>query len=265
MTREKNVGLYHPRKRRIIISFILLWNLMADVTTVSSFTPLVVVADPMIRTTNSLLLFAKKPQSKNKNPKPAASASGFGSATQNNNSLEGKVRSVSGHAGSGSKPLRIAANTFDAIRKEFGKDCSKDVYCRSPLDDPQRFWFVGKVAWRPNTAATPQQAILSQKRIILEYAKSELRPQNFGGKFSANLELWLAPADSEMDAVQNKVELEPVLGSAISDLDDDFSVADVGYNPEIYIGDERKIGGLRILRDDQGKPVKAVFEVNESA
>jgi hypothetical protein len=182
-------------------------------------------------------------------------------------SLEGKVRSVSGHAGSGSKPLRIAANTYDALRKEyFGKedDCSKDLYCRSPLDDPQRFWFVGKIAWRPNTAATSMQAVLAQKRLILEYAKRELRPQNFGGNFSKKLELWLAPADGEMDCVQNKVKLEPVLGS-VNDLADDFSVADVGYNPEIYVGDERKIGGLRILRDDNGNPVKAVFEVNESA
>lgn len=208
------------------------------------------------------ILCAAKPAKKNKKSKTSV-GTGFGSKAVSTND---KVRSVSGHAGSGEKPLRIGANTFDAIRKDHGSECTHDVYCYSPLDDEETFWFVGKIAVRPGTAATAQQAALSQKRLIFEYAKRELRPQNLGGKYSTALELWLAPGDSEMDAVQNKPHtiLIKVEGTT-SDLLEDFSVKDVGYNPEIYVGDEVEKGGLRIKRDPlTGKPIKPVFEVNQS-
>ena len=209
------------------------------------------------------LLFAKKQQNRKGKAKTSTSggSGGFGAAPKNNN--DGKVRSVSGFAGSGTKPLRAAANNFDRLRKDYGKEFTNDVYCKSPLNDPELLWFVGKVNIRPDTDATPEQAVISQKRIILEYAKRELRPQNFGGKFADSLELWLAPGDSEMDAVQNKISLKKVDGST-ADLSENFSVNDVGYNPEIYVGDEREKGGLRIKRDNDGNPVKPVFEVNES-
>eukprot|EP00957_Ditylum_brightwellii_P060780 4614606-Ditylum_brightwellii.AAC.1 len=66
------------------------------------------------------------------------------------------------------------------------------------------------------------EAVLSQKRLILEYAKNQLRPQNLGGPYSKNLELWMAPGDSEMDAVQNKVSFIKVDGST-KDLSEGFS------------------------------------------
>jgi hypothetical protein len=210
-------------------------------------------------------LCAKKPGKKNNSKKNAPSSgggSGFGKVVVE--STENKVRSVSGHRGSGEKPLRQAANTFDAIRKDHGKDATYDVYCYSPLNDEETFWFVGKIAVKPGTAATAMQAALSQKRLIFEYAKRELRPQNLGGKYASSLELWFAPGDTEMDAVQNKVSLTKVEGTT-KDLLSDFSVKDVGYNPEIYVGDEVKEGGLRIKRDPStGDPIKPVFEVNES-
>jgi len=221
------------------------------------------------------LLYAKKPAKKNKNrnKSPAASeggggggGAGFGRAGAGAASPSApKVRSVSGHAGSGEKPLRQAANTFDAIIKEHGKESVRDVYCYSPLDhesNPDTFWFVGKIAVSPGTQ--PHEAVLSQKRLILEYSKRELRPQNLGGKFAPALELWLAPGDSEMDAVQNKVDFVKVDGTT-RDLPEDFDVREVGYNPEIYVGDEVTKGGLRVKRDPAtGKPIKPVFEVNQS-
>jgi hypothetical protein len=39
-------------------------------------------------------------------------------------------------------------------------------------------------------------------------------------------------------------------------------VKDVGFNPEIYIGEEAKDGGLRVKRDENGHPVKPVFSIN---
>ena len=201
----------------------------------------------------------KKQQSRKSKPS-SPTAGGFGSAPKP--SSEGKVRTVSGFQGSGTKPLRVAANTFDKLREEYGKEYTSDVYCKSPLNDPELLWFVGKVNIRPNTAATPEQAVIAQKRLILEYAKRELRPQNLGGKYANSLELWLAPGDSEIDAVQNKVSLKKVDGS-VADLAEDFSVSDVGFNPEIYVGDEVEKGGLRIKRDENGDPVKPVFEINQ--
>lgn len=90
-----------------------------------------------------------------------------------------------------------------------------------------------------------------------------LRPQNLGGKYASTLELWLAPPDSEMDVAQNKVTLQRVVGSA-ADLPEEFNVASVGYNPEIYVGDEVTQGGLRVERDEEGRPTKPVYEVQQT-
>ncbi|KAI2510734.1 hypothetical protein MHU86_3682 [Fragilaria crotonensis] len=219
-----------------------------------------------------LPLYAVKPNSNKKKTKPASlGGTGFGTAPKP--SADVKVRAVSGFSGSGTKPLRQAANTFDELLKEQQKDgnsCVSDVYVRSPLNDKTLFWFVGKVArctivdnLKGASLPTAQEAVISQKRLILEYAKRELRPQNMGGPFEKGLELWLAPGNSEMDVVQNKVSLVKVEGS-LSTLADGFHVGDVGYNPEIYVGDEVQKGGLRVVRDEQGHPIKPVFEVNEA-
>ena len=208
---------------------------------------------------------------RNKKSKPASSG-GTGFGTTPKVSADVKVRAVSGFSGSGTKPLRQAANTFDQLLKEQqgDNDCVSDVYVRSPLNDKNLFWFVGKVArctiadnLKGTSLPTEQEVVISQKRLILEYAKRELRPQNMGGPFEKGLELWLAPGNSEMDVVQNKVSLVKVEGS-LSTLSDGFHVGDVGYNPEIYIGDEVQKGGLRVVRDEQGRSIKPVFDVNEA-
>lgn len=228
-------------------------------------------------------LSAVKPN-KNKKSKPAATTAsgGAGFGTVPKASADVKVRAVSGFSGSGTKPLRQAANTFDQLLKDQAavgtngsNDTTKDnfisdVYVRSPLNDKTLFWFVGKVArctipanLKGGSLPTALDAVISQKRLILEYAKRELRPQNMGGPFEKGLELWLAPGNSEMDVVQNKVSLIKVEGS-LATLADGFHVGDVGYNPEIYVGDEIQKGGLRVVRDENGHPIKPVFEVNEA-
>jgi hypothetical protein len=218
----------------------------------------------------------KSASSSNADKKTAPATGGFGSpspAAVSAASSQGKSRGISGRAvGAGSKPLRQAATMFDTLRKEQGAAACHDVYVRSPDDSRTTFWFVGKIARNVKSdgsesahdVPTPTEAVLSQKRIILEYAKQHLRPQNFGGKYAATLELWIAPADSEMDVVQNKVTLERVKGS-VADLSDDFSVTKVGFNPEIYVGDELNKGGLRVERDEEGRPNRPQFEVNQSA
>lgn len=227
---------------------------------VNSFTTTTFLLTRQTTCDGSVQLWAKKQLKKGKKAAgPSGGGGGFGAKPSV--STDSQVRSVSGHAGSGEKPLRQAANTFDAIRKEHGKECTNDVYCYSPLNDEETFWYVGKIATRPGTAATPLQAALSQKRLIFEYSKRELRPQNLGGKYANALELWLAPGDSEMDAVQNKVSFTKVEGTT-KDLLPEFSVKDVGYNPEIYVGDEVEKGGLRVKRNpENGEPVNPEWEV----
>mmetsp|Transcript_20097 Transcript_20097/g.34586 ORF Transcript_20097/g.34586 Transcript_20097/m.34586 type:complete len:292 (-) Transcript_20097:75-950(-) len=211
-----------------------------------------------------------------------SSSGGFGSKKSKSSSSDradpSKVRTVSGYTGSGTKVLAAAANNFDRIRKLFGKDATTDVYVRSPLNDESVFWFVGKVIrmvedegaaagggdgneLEGSVYPSEEEAVLSQKRLILEYAKNQLRPQNMGGPYAKKLELWSAPGDSEMDVVQNKITLVPITGSS-RDLREGFHVKDVGYNPEIYVGEEQEKGGLRVVRDSEGRPVKAPFEIN---
>lgn len=210
------------------------------------------------------VMFAKKARQKPTDSKGPSVSGGFGTSAPVS-PLQGKLRAVTGKAtGAGSKPLRHAANTFDSLRKEHGIESCHDVYVRSPGNSATTYWFVGKIARDLTSSATPTEAVLSQKRIILEYSKQQLRPRNLGGKYASTLEIWLAPGDSEMGVVQNKISLEKVVGSVL-DLSEDFLVATVGYNPEIYVGDELTKGGLRVERDEEGRPIKPVFDVNESA
>jgi hypothetical protein len=248
-----------------ILPFIIQFSLTITSTS-SAFTPFS-TSNSFSYSNPQTALFAKKPKRTSKSKSTAGGGGGFGSSTTSSAS---KTRSVSGYTGSGTKPLRIAANTFDALYKKYDKEGTSDLYVRSPLNDPELCWYVGKVVRRLDiddpdmqgtTLPTEMEAVLSQKRLILEYAKNQLRPQNFGGPYSKALEVWVAPGNSEMDVVQNKISLVKVAGST-SDLSEGFSVNDVGFNPEIYIGDEQKDGGLRVKRDENGDPVKGVFDIN---
>eukprot|EP00522_Entomoneis_paludosa_P001689 CAMPEP_0172474914 /NCGR_PEP_ID=MMETSP1065-20121228/69602_1 /TAXON_ID=265537 /ORGANISM="Amphiprora paludosa, Strain CCMP125" /LENGTH=336 /DNA_ID=CAMNT_0013233107 /DNA_START=60 /DNA_END=1070 /DNA_ORIENTATION=- len=176
----------------------------------------------------------------------------------------------------------------DATEAEFQHFCQAAVaqkrlildYSKDQLRPESTFWFVGKIARVPRCeTTTPRpseesdatqaefqhfcQAAVAQKRLILDYSKDQLRPQNLGGKYASTLEVWLAPADSEMDAATNKISLQKVTGRA-SDLPTTWDPNHVGYNPEIYIGDEVTKGGLRVERDENGHPTKKAFDVNQS-
>lgn len=229
------------------------------------------------RTATALFLAKKKSKSK----KERSGGGGFGSSSSAPAATASTTTSSFRGTGSGSKALAKAANNFDRLRKAKGVEACNDVYVRSPLNCRKTFWFVGKIvhdlpsdtsssststdsAADRNENNPRHQAAIAQKRLILEYAKNQLRPQNLGGKYASTLELWLAPGDSEMNAVRNIDPLEPVKGSA-ADLDPSIAFSDlVGYNPEIYVGDEIQKGGLRIERDEQGRPTKEVFDINQS-
>ena len=289
----------HRRPRTALLVGLLLLILQSAPVSIAFQSPQAPLLTSLCRTDQhpSLLKTQTSLDAKKKSGSGGGGGGGFGSgaATKKKSSSKGaggssidapKVRSVSGYTGSGTKVLATAANNFDRIRKLFGKTATTDVYVRSPLNDESVFWFVGKVIRMITDEEAKQEegggndnndtpsenelvgtvypteveAILSQKRLILEYAKNQLRPQNMAGPYSSALELWSAPGDSEMDVVQNKVTLVKIDGSS-RDLRDGFNVKDVGYNPEIYVGEEKEKGGLRVVRDGEGRPVKPAFDI----
>lgn len=259
------------------MSFLLL-SMMMSVVSISAFQ--LVLSQPhrssiMIPANAATSISSSSSRSKDlnmvekKKTKSTRSGGGFGSSSSTiANSHVKKARSISGnHTGAGTKALASAANTFDRIRKLYGKEGTTDVYVRSPKNDESLFWFVGKVVRvldrensmeESNVAVddevnaeknnqmeqlllagsvypTISETIVSQKRLILEYAKCELRPQNMGlPQYSPHLELWTAPGDSEMDVARNHVTLVKVDGSS-KDLREGFNVNDVGYNPEVRV------------------------------
>lgn len=181
-------------------------------------------------------------------------AAGFGSPKASSSPVTrslGKSR-----AGGGSRPMRDAANSYDRIAED--PSCERrDCYVRPP-GEPYTFWFVGKVACLP--PATPEMSALANKRLILEHAKA-LRPQDMRSKAAAlDLQIFLAPPDSEMDVVRNAAPLDRVEGSA-KDVPAGLDLAAVGFDPEIYLGDELTEGGLRVKRNEDGTPSRGEFEV----
>ncbi|KAL7520459.1 hypothetical protein ACHAWX_005179 [Stephanocyclus meneghinianus] len=175
---------------------------------------------------------------------PSKKSSGlvFGASTKPSSP---KTHTVKGYMGSDTKKLH-------------SKDATINLYVRIPLNNDTTFWFVGKVIGHVPMAVvvtadhdpdlfsslypTPAKSFISQKCLILEYAKNQLRPQNFSEKYSSTLESWTASNNSEMDVNQNKFTLEEVVGSA-KDLREGFSVKDCGYNPKTYVGKEKKMVG----------------------
>uniref|UniRef100_A0A7S3KW06 Uncharacterized protein n=1 Tax=Amphora coffeiformis TaxID=265554 RepID=A0A7S3KW06_9STRA len=276
--------------RRDCTSVVLFWAMivmagLSSTTTTAFVTTTTTTAHQnkvtAIRTTFTQVSAKKVKRKTTPSSTNSAGGGGFGKApaadAAKSSSSAGTVIPFSGHSGSGTKALRKVANQFDAIRKEHGVSACRDVYVRSPLHSASTFWFVGKIACVPTTLAdnddTDNNAVdaphfvqtsLLLKRIILEYSKDQLRPQAMGGKYASALELWLAPGDSEMDVATNKVNLLPVRGSLSSFSTINLAASDIGYNPEIYVGDERVKGGLHVERDENGVTTKPPFEPNLS-
>ncbi len=205
------------------------------------------------KSSTSSQLYASKSQGKGRRS-PSRTASGFGPAASADDKKKPLARSLGpGRPGQGTRPLRSAALAYDALKE---KGCQRaDVYIVNPKSPANKdlFWYVGKVAF--SGEATADDAISAQKRLILEHGRA-LRP---GDLASERLQVWRAPGDSEMDVVRNLVTLTKAGGCSGGEWD----LEDVGFDPEVYVGDERTEGGLRVRRDPEtGEPLRKPFEVN---
>mmetsp|Transcript_32042 Transcript_32042/g.46689 ORF Transcript_32042/g.46689 Transcript_32042/m.46689 type:complete len:159 (+) Transcript_32042:26-502(+) len=90
------------------------------------------------------------------------------------------------------------AEIYNKIRQVGGVDCVNDVYARDPKQE--EFWFVGKVS-RCSGIVTINQCIARQLNLIEEHA-TRVRPIELGRSFG-NIEIWVAPGDTEFQMSQN--------------------------------------------------------------
>jgi len=158
------------------------------------------------------------------------------------------------------KILARKAEIFEDHKRQ-GVQVKKDVYAR--LSSSQTFYFIGKVSYKEEQV---QEALALSviSPLLLEYAKS-LRPRDLSGPLAATaeLQLWCAPGNSEMDVATHKVDLTRIIivesssGEGEGEGEEaslDAPEKNVGFEPEIYQGGE---AGFRCVRDNDGRCVKA--------
>merc|ERR1712194_100123 len=105
----------------------------------------------------------------------SSSSSSTNTKSKKKTSESQNIRSFNSKNGNLQQPLRGSTKTYDKIIEDGGGKCN-DIYIRNIADDRETFWFVGKVVRRGHISE--QDAIKSHKRLIIEYSKRYLRPQN---------------------------------------------------------------------------------------
>ncbi|GMI47270.1 hypothetical protein TrCOL_g10558 [Triparma columacea] len=187
--------------------------------------------------------------------------SGFGDAVKSNTTSSKKKKKTPKKKSNmsvlqgGGGALRELALKYDEMVKD--NDVTlRDVYVLDkdhvdPSDGGNigTFWFVGKFATRESgdAVAPPDRATVytHSKNLVLKL------------RHSRSLSIFTAPGNSEMEVVRNLTPLTPLPNS-----DTDGGGCEVGFNPEIYIGDEQHKGGLRVKRYEDGSICANTFEVN---
>jgi hypothetical protein len=167
----------------------------------------------------------------------------------------------SGRTVAGAFDLQAAmVSAMRAHRDLWVKDASRelcaDVYVRA--EGAPRFYFVGKACGSAGVCDAPR-AVLAQKRLILEHARllrPELEQQHRLGKA---LQLWTAPANTELIVAQRKQALTPLHGLRLDPaLSSAASARQViaGFEPEEL--NEASPDGFFVRLPDDGVPTEAL-------
>ena len=137
-----------------------------------------------------------------------------------------------------------------------------DVYARAPagasgLPSPQLF-FTGKVIAE---AAEPAASLAAQVLLVKEHIRL-YQPAVFSGATDDEIELWLAPGNSELAAAQNEISLTRYVEPSVEvELP---SAGACGFEPETappaHMGES--VGPLVVRRDAEGKPLAEEFKAN---
>ena len=98
-----------------------------------------------------------------------------------------------------------------------------DCYVRAEGND--KFWFVGKAVAKAGSCDDAALAMVAQKRLVLEHAKALVREL---AMTTAPLQMWVAPANTEMRVAQKYEGLRRVDQLKRGAL----SADDCGYEPE---------------------------------
>ena len=135
-----------------------------------------------------------------------------------------------------------------------------DVYARAPAGADgtisMKLYFIGKVIAE---AVPPEASLASQVTLVKEHAR-RYQPDVFGGASDDEIELWLAPGNSEMRVAQNELSLErwappaahvelPAAGAC-------------GFEPETAPPPHMGAPVFTVERDAAGAPIGAAFETN---
>ena len=118
-----------------------------------------------------------------------------------------------------------------------------DCYVRAEGND--KFWFVGKAVAKAGSCDDAALAMVAQKRLVLEHAKALVREL---AMTTAPLQMWVAPANTEMRVAQKYEGLRRVDQLKRGAL----SADDCGYEPEHWT-DPRL--GFKVRLGDDGQPV----------
>jgi len=141
------------------------------------------------------------------------------------------------------------------ILQKFPDAVRGDVYCRAPPDNgvmSDRLYFVGKVIAEGTGSAAASLA--AQVHLVKEHARLYL-PEIFGSVADEDIELWLAPGNTEMRVAQDDMALSrweppddvvalPVAGAC-------------GFEPEV--APPPHMGGVEpfsVRRDAAGEPLE---------
>ena len=132
---------------------------------------------------------------------------------------------------------------FESIKAVAGVELTNDVYARDPKSDT--FWFVGKAA---RTSDVPIENAIARQWSMIEEHSARLRPVELYPKWG-ELELWVAPGDSELDVAYCKPEV--VFQQMFRDVNDacDVRNVEVGFAGELYESNEE---GFRTVRTPNG-------------
>ena len=135
-----------------------------------------------------------------------------------------------------------------------------DVYAREPPGADgaasETLYFIGKVIAEQFAAGA---SLATQELLVKGHAKV-YQPEVFGGLSDGDMELWLAPGNTEMGVAQNEVALKrweppppdvelPQAGAC-------------GFEPEALPPPHMGAGPFTCKRDAEGQPVGGAFKAN---
>ena len=140
--------------------------------------------------------------------------------------------------------------TFKKHMKLFGKlqnpaDRSNQVDCYVREDGNEKFWFVGKSVAKAGCCNDAALSMVAQKRMIFEHSQLLVRELQLA---KGSLQLWAAPANTEMKVAQKMMGLRRVDQLPRPET---LATGDCGFEPEQWT--DPKLGFYTRLGDD-GQP-----------